>query len=65
MIQKISETWKEVLIYLIKKKTIFILIFIILLVFALRADFSCGLKDGKWNAYIGIKNVDNKLPDIR
>jgi hypothetical protein len=63
MIQKAKETFKETLYYLMKKKTIYILIFIIVAILAIRADFSCGWKDGKFNAYIGIKNIDKKILD--
>lgn len=61
MISQPKETWMEVIKYLIKKKTLFILIFIILVILALRADFSCGWKDNKFNAYIGIKNLDKNI----
>lgn len=56
-----KETVKDLLIFLAKKKTWMLLLFIIVFILSIRADFSCGRKNGKWDFHISVKNLDDKI----
>lgn len=61
----VKESWMDILKYLAKKKTLAFLIFIVIVILSIRADFSCGRLNGKWDLHIAIKNLDKKIPHRR
>lgn len=65
-LKNITDTWKETVIYLIKRKTItffiFITVFVLLTIFALRLNITCESKDGEFNYSIEMNDLDDKIP---
>ncbi len=56
-----KESWVDILKIIAKKKTWMFLLFIVILVLSLRADFSCGRINGEWDFHIKVKNLDDKI----
>jgi hypothetical protein len=61
MVKEPKETIKETIIYMLKKKTVFLMIFVILIILAVRVDFKCARIDGKWDISFGVKNLNDKI----
>jgi len=59
---KFKDQLKETIIYLLKKKTLYIFLFTLLIVLAVRINFTCEKKNNKWDIKFSIKNLDNKIP---
>lgn len=57
-----NEWIKDLITFIIKKRTIFFLVFILLMILAIRSDFSCGWKQGNFDFHFEVTNLNNKLP---